>query len=289
MLNISEKVVGITFMTTCITAPTLGIILGGFLASKSPSSEFSNLPMGICIFLATIALGFSLPIPFLKNIYIFAVFLWLVLFCGAAIMPILTGIIISSVPLNLRANGNSLSNFFANLIGYLPAPFVYGLISKYFKNDCPNLALSVTLFSTAIGIIFLLISNCFKSKIISEKNLEKSEHLEIMRKTSDLSRNASLLAACWGNQNIEYNFEEGNFENKIKEKRNHDYSMVSERKYKFTLENSKISKKYKNIEKFNQDFDQENLQEINLNNTFNDLEFMKLSHHNNNRMEYKSI
>ena len=43
-------------------------------------------------------------------------------------MPNLTGILLNSVPLKERAIANSVANFFYNLLGYLPAPFLYGLV-----------------------------------------------------------------------------------------------------------------------------------------------------------------
>lgn len=42
-------------------------------------------------------------------------------------MPNLTGILLNSVPQGERAVANSVANFFYNLLGYLPSPFLYGL------------------------------------------------------------------------------------------------------------------------------------------------------------------
>ena len=192
--------VNIIFIVTCITSPTLGIILGGFLATKTANSKSSSY---LCVFLGLLAFGVSVPIPLTDNIYIFTSLLWLVLFFGAAIMPMLTYIIISSIPPNLRARGNSLSNFFANLIGYLPAPFVYGFISGQFKSSHPRLAITIVLYSSLVGVIFMAISCFFKERNIDEKSLLLTKKLKEFNKTSDLSYHASLLATIWGNKNID--------------------------------------------------------------------------------------
>ncbi len=42
-------------------------------------------------------------------------------------MPAVMGLMISSVPKKLRAFANSTASLFHNLLGYLPAPFIYGL------------------------------------------------------------------------------------------------------------------------------------------------------------------
>lgn len=42
-------------------------------------------------------------------------------------MPVLTGILLNSVPPSIKTLANSIANLMYNLIGYLPAPFIYGL------------------------------------------------------------------------------------------------------------------------------------------------------------------
>lgn len=45
--------------------------------------------------------------PFVDQFYVDAVLLWIVLFFGGAMMPGLTGLMMSSVPAHLRAFGNA--------------------------------------------------------------------------------------------------------------------------------------------------------------------------------------
>ena len=59
---------------------------------------------------------------------------WFLLFFGAAIMPTLTGLMISSIPKNIRTFGNALAQFAFNLLGYLPSPFLYGYLNSLDKN-----------------------------------------------------------------------------------------------------------------------------------------------------------
>lgn len=80
--------------------------------------------MGYC------AIACALPIPFLDNFYVVAALFWGLLFFGGFILPPATGIMISSVGIFQRSQANSIANLFYNLFGYLPAPVLYGTISK---------------------------------------------------------------------------------------------------------------------------------------------------------------
>jgi hypothetical protein len=57
-----------------------------------------------------------------------ATLLWFLLFFGGAVLPSITGIMLNTIDGNLKTTANSLANLSYNLIGYLPAPFVYGAI-----------------------------------------------------------------------------------------------------------------------------------------------------------------
>jgi len=43
-------------------------------------------------------------------------------------MPVLTGLMINSVPYSARTLANSMANLCYNLLGWLPAPFIYGVV-----------------------------------------------------------------------------------------------------------------------------------------------------------------
>ena len=115
----------ITFATACITGPTLGVFVGGIITHKlgGYSDPKSLSAVCLCGFLTTLV---GIPIPFLDNYYIITPLLWLLLFFGGFMMPALTGIIISSAPARLKTLSNSFAFFCYNILGYLPAPFIYG-------------------------------------------------------------------------------------------------------------------------------------------------------------------
>ena len=87
----------IYFAITCLTAPTFGVIAGG-LVSQACGGYASPRSFGICCFVSFLGTVMAMPVPFITNIYLFGVMLWILIFLGGFSMPILTGILITSVP-----------------------------------------------------------------------------------------------------------------------------------------------------------------------------------------------
>ena len=112
---------------TTITGPVTGVICGGIIFNRlggytSPKAY----PVAVIVMALGACLGF--PIPFVEDtLPAIVALLWGQFFCGGFCMPVLTGILLNSVPIPCRTLGNSVANLFYNLFGYLPAPYAYGL------------------------------------------------------------------------------------------------------------------------------------------------------------------
>jgi MFS family permease len=104
------------------------VLIGGFVTTTCIGGYTNKRALTVCFFVALLASLSALPIPWINNLVGVIICLWLVLFFGGFIMPNLTGILLNSVPPKERAIANSVANFFYNLLGYLPAPFLYGLV-----------------------------------------------------------------------------------------------------------------------------------------------------------------
>jgi hypothetical protein len=98
---VNEKDANIYFALTCITSPILGALVSGKISMNFGSCD-SPKAMNTCIFFGLIAILASLPFPFIDNYKICIALIWIVLFCGALILPILTGIMLSTVDPELR-------------------------------------------------------------------------------------------------------------------------------------------------------------------------------------------
>ena len=96
--------------------------------------------------------------------------MWLLLFFGGSVTPGLTGIMINSIPDNVKEIGNSVTQFFYNLIGYLPSPFLYGLVCKYTGGSKSRWGLCVLLLWACFGVICIYFAKKFEEEIENEKN-----------------------------------------------------------------------------------------------------------------------
>jgi hypothetical protein len=73
----------------------------------------------------------ALPVPFINNFYLFAGLVWLLLFFGGFIVPIMTGLLLSIVKPTEKTVANSIANLSYNILGYLPSPFLYGIVCEF--------------------------------------------------------------------------------------------------------------------------------------------------------------
>ena len=151
------------FVIVSITGPVLGIIIGGAVVQKYAGGYEGKHSITFSVVFAACAFCSALPISFLESLGAYGVMLWSVLFFGGAVIPNIQGIMISSLKPELRAAGNSVSNILQNLIGFLPAPLVYGFIYERTKDSNPKLAMSLTLWYAGVGTLFLIITYYYRN------------------------------------------------------------------------------------------------------------------------------
>ena len=89
----------------------------------------------MCVAFGLIAFIFAFPLGFIFSFIYITILLWAFLFFGAAIVPICTGIMISSIKQEDQATSNSLSQLIFNLGGYFLSPFLTGFIMDCFDDE----------------------------------------------------------------------------------------------------------------------------------------------------------
>lgn len=140
VLGYEAKSVYIAYVIVTVTGPTSGagfgincIYLGGYIINNIGGYDQPEVIYYVFVFCA-IGIGSAIIIPFVEGLALICTLLWIVLFFGGAMMPGLTGITMASVSPYLRAFGNSTSEIIKNIFGFLPSPFVYGMLNTYFGN-----------------------------------------------------------------------------------------------------------------------------------------------------------
>lgn len=179
------------FTIVCFTSPTLGVFGSGYLLNKIGGYEKKNSIIYAVVF-SICACFCAFFVPLVKDIHTFVNLLWLVLFFGGGILPIMTGIIISCLPKSLAAPGNSLTTLFGNLFGYLPAPYVYGAFTDLF-HDKGQKGMIFTMWYSIVGVILIILAAFYRYKGWEEKN-----------KYEELNDNDCLILKN-GNNNLEMN------------------------------------------------------------------------------------
>lgn len=163
------------FVIVCVSGPVLGTIIGGAIVDKFAGGYAGKHSISFSFIFAILAFACTSPIRIISGLYSFSLLLWGVLFFGGAVIPSLQGAMISSLNNDLRAAGNSITNILQNLLGFLPAPFVYGFIYEISKKSDPKLAMTVTLWSSAMGLIFIGLAMAYRLRNWKSSQFDKIE------------------------------------------------------------------------------------------------------------------
>jgi hypothetical protein len=176
VLHVEPKKVFITFAVVCITGPIFGVICGGYLIQKL-GGYTSKVALETCFKISILAGASGMFLPLINNYYIFVTLVWLLLFFGGSIVPGLTGIMISSTNEKTKEVSNSITHLCYNLFGYLPSPFLYGLVCKYTGGQHSRWGLAFILCWSYFGVGFLYLAKTLKERRDAvEKPFEADQH-----------------------------------------------------------------------------------------------------------------
>src|SRR5690606_26424215 len=117
-----------------------------------------------CFKISILAGASGMFLPLIDNYYIFITLMWLLLFFGGSIVPGLTGIMISSTHDKTKEISNSITHLCYNLFGYLPSPFLYGLVCKYTGGVTSRYGLAFILLWSYFGVGSLYLAHYYKQK-----------------------------------------------------------------------------------------------------------------------------
>ena len=104
---------------------------------------------------------------------------------------------ISSVPRNLRAFGQSTAQIFQNLLGYFPAPFLYGYVCRLTGGEKSRSGMIMIFFWSIWGVIALIFAK--DAQIKKQKRLREQMIKEKYVEIPEIG-NESSLSLDVGNQ-----------------------------------------------------------------------------------------
>lgn len=177
VLKMDPDTIFILFVITCVTAPALGIVGGGLIVQKSGGYE-SKHSILYCFVFSCIAGGLAILslTPVMDSVIGFGIVLWLFLFFGGALIPNMVGILLDSLTSRtLKGAGNSLNLIINATIGYLPGPYIYGVMYESMKDTHPKLPFSLSLLFSWVGVLFILFAMIFRYRKFSKNEKKKAE------------------------------------------------------------------------------------------------------------------
>ena len=165
VIHLESSMTYIIYAIVSISAPTLGVLTGGFLIQYL-GGYTDEKALNACCKLTFVGFICAFILPLFDYPIIFVIFMWLMLFFESSVTPGLTGLMISTIPNNYKEIGNSLTQLFYNLIGFLPSPFIYGLVTSYTGGESSKWGLSVIILWSFFGFLSLFFGQKF---LINEK------------------------------------------------------------------------------------------------------------------------
>jgi MFS family permease len=108
----------------------------------------------VLCFVAIVACGFAAPLTFTRSIYVVVILLWIVLFCGGAVMPACSGIIVSIVPRNHRHISSSVAMVVFNMFGYFMSLVLSGVLMQVRCDPVYSLRIVITFMFGFVQQVF---------------------------------------------------------------------------------------------------------------------------------------
>lgn len=121
------------FILCAATGPTLGVFFGGYIVDLSGGYKGAHqrvVALELCSTFGVLGCLFSLPITLLSNIFAVVGFLWVVLFCGGAMLPACSGIVVSIIPRAYRPLSSALALMVFNMFGYFMSLLLTGFLMQ---------------------------------------------------------------------------------------------------------------------------------------------------------------
>ncbi len=224
------------YIEAIVIGPIIGIAIGGFLGSMTGGYEKKNSVLAIFILQAISSL-FSIFVPLVNNINLFSLYLTLFNLFMSSVIPVNTGLILWTLPKNLKGFGNGVGNLITTIIGKFPSPLLYGYIQYIFNDYNKRIGMHFLMKISFLGEICLAFATLFRfkdnfteiEKVIEETEIDRKKKFnENLRKSinSDVISSAFNNDISTVNDNKSFNSEECDYDNE--EELNSIYSYKTE-------------------------------------------------------------
>ena len=233
-----------SYIIVIVVGPIIGMALGGFIGSLTGGYEKKHSVLAIFI-LQTISAIISVFVPLTDNIYFFVLYLSFFNLFMATVVPVNTGLILWTMPKNMKGFGNGVSNLITTMLGKLPAPFLYGYLQYKFNEYNKKIGMIFLMSFSFLGVIYLGMATIFRYKnnynyIEMEKVFEenKKENKPSLSESFRKSINNEVISSVFNNDVTSYkNYEIKSNENNDEENEEEELDSV----YSYKTDSSKYT------------------------------------------------
>lgn len=100
-LNIEPAMANIYFVSVAFTSPVSGAFLSGWIIDWL-GGFYAPIALPFCLMIGSLGIGCAWLVPFTDSHYLVMLYLWVLLFCGAMVLPICTGVGLTKVEPEMR-------------------------------------------------------------------------------------------------------------------------------------------------------------------------------------------
>lgn len=129
VLGATKEHTFVAFATCCITAPVVGLIAGNKIVTALGGYEGKHT-FAAMLAICWVGCFMGMPVPFIESFEATVIVVWLQLSMGSIVYSNFTGVLMTLVSSELRPQAFALVQFSYNLFGFMPAPYLYGLVVK---------------------------------------------------------------------------------------------------------------------------------------------------------------
>ena len=219
VLGIEKNIKFILFVVLCITGPISGIVIVGLIMQKIGGYGSRN-GMIFIIVLNSLATLVAMLFPLTLNAVLSLASAWIYLFCLAAVTPLQGGVIIASLPKDLRGNGYSINMFLLNGIGSFPSSYVFSLICDYIadNHDSSDMryrtTMRIVMLYNFFGLFLIILAGIIRFRIKGDLGDDPKEKDKLEGEEKDNEENNEKDAGDNNGENKEDIKEDNNGEKK---------------------------------------------------------------------------
>jgi MFS family permease len=166
----SPSKIFISYTIIALAGPIGGVLCNAIINPWMGGYESQRSSYAL-LFLHLISCVFGVAFPLFLGLTPFSILSALYLVFNSAMLSILQGVIVSSIPSRLKSTGFSITNIVTMLVTSGPSPVIYGYINDKYKTVYKPLAMLCTMLAGVASIPFFFLLICFRARSFKKDKL----------------------------------------------------------------------------------------------------------------------